>query len=594
LGQGDAPLRKGDAPLRKGDAPLAKGDAPLAKGDAPLAKGDAPLAKGETPLGKGDTPRGKGATFPSFPPSSLREGAERTTERDTSSAEGDSLSPGVAALGRDDARYVAVPADFTFHSEREPAASGNFGARRALELTMRRGPNVHVTLRWGAAVVRTECVSASAPLMVGEGVWSVPDEAIGAARFALLSPASDGVRLELPARAQAWVSDGRAEPFRPAPAHLLAVGARARVELGEVSVDVDVEPASRAAERNRPRLAALLYPVASAILHAASIGILALWSPPLGADEPSAEEMSERTAFMMAALDAHAAPERDETRAHDDGAEHVRPGDADDPLRAGGIVTHSDGGGGARGNPTATGRGRGAAVVGHHDTPDPSAVRADAEREAAAFGILGVLGGPSASPDAPLATWGRDASPASDAAGARSPLFGSTIHDAFAWGAVGLSSAGEGGGASSGEIGMGSFGSLSHDVGQGVSFDRAVGFSTHIHRVTAPLVRMVTDSFTSVGRLPPDAIQRVVRQNAGRFRLCYQRGLEKQPSLRGRVVTRFLIARDGSVSVAADGGSDIADASVTACVTRTFTALSFPEPAGGTVAVIYPFMFDPE
>jgi hypothetical protein len=96
---------------------------------------------------------------------------------------------------------------------------------------------------------------------------------------------------------------------------------------------------------------------------------------------------------------------------------------------------------------------------------------------------------------------------------------------------------------------------------------------------------------TVSGRLPPEVIQRVVQSNFGRFRLCYERGLHRDPSLAGRVTTRFVIARDGTVSVALDAGSDLADPDVVSCVVRAFEALAFPEPAGGTVAVIYPLTF---
>ncbi len=316
---------------------------------------------------------------------------------------------------------------------------------------MRRGPDVHVTLRWGRAVVRTKRVSAAEPLVLGAGEWSLPDESIGALPYTLLRPEGDGEA---------------------------------------------------------------------------------------------------------------------------------------------------------------------------------------AAREAEAFGIIGLLDtGPAASPDAPLVTWGRDASVARDPASSRAPLWGATIHDAFAWGGIGLTGVGEGGGGraeaiglggigvlglgagtgpgdafgpggfgggGTGEsgggvgqgIGLGSFGTLGHGSG-GFTFDR--GFLSDVHGVKAPRIRIVDGGpGPTAGRLPPEAIQRVVRQNMGRFRLCYQRGLDKQPGLRGRVVTRFLIVRDGTVPFAADDGSNMLDASVTACVVRTFTALAFPEPTGGTVSVIYPFTFEPE
>ncbi len=93
------------------------------------------------------------------------------------------------------------------------------------------------------------------------------------------------------------------------------------------------------------------------------------------------------------------------------------------------------------------------------------------------------------------------------------------------------------------------------------------------------------------GRLPPEVIQRIVRQNFGRFRLCYSNGLQSNPALAGRVSVRFVIAHDGSVQSAGDGGSDLPNASVVACVVAGFRNLSFPQPEVGTVTVVYPVLF---
>jgi hypothetical protein len=106
-----------------------------------------------------------------------------------------------------------------------------------------------------------------------------------------------------------------------------------------------------------------------------------------------------------------------------------------------------------------------------------------------------------------------------------------------------------------------------------------------VHETCAPTVN---------GRLPPEAIQRIVRQNMGRFRLCYENGLRAQPSLSGRVEVKFVIGRDGVVVTAADAGSDLPDSDVRACVVRAFAGLSFPEPEGGIVTVVYPLLFTPE
>ena len=94
-------------------------------------------------------------------------------------------------------------------------------------------------------------------------------------------------------------------------------------------------------------------------------------------------------------------------------------------------------------------------------------------------------------------------------------------------------------------------------------------------------------------RLPPEVIQRVVRDNFGKFRACYENGLRNNPNLQGRVSVRFVIGRDGSVSNVGNGGSDLPDPAVVQCVVRAYYGLSFPQPEGGIVTVVYPIMFSP-
>ena len=95
------------------------------------------------------------------------------------------------------------------------------------------------------------------------------------------------------------------------------------------------------------------------------------------------------------------------------------------------------------------------------------------------------------------------------------------------------------------------------------------------------------------GRLPPEVIMRIVRQNFGRFRFCYQDALKSDPQLSGRVTVKFQIDTSGAVASAADGGSDLASPATIACVVRAFTGLSFPQPEGGVVTVTYPIRFSP-
>ena len=85
----------------------------------------------------------------------------------------------------------------------------------------------------------------------------------------------------------------------------------------------------------------------------------------------------------------------------------------------------------------------------------------------------------------------------------------------------------------------------------------------------------------------------IVRQNYGRFRMCYEQGLGRNPNLEGRVSARFVIGRDGAVSNASNGGSDLPDSGVVSCVVSAFYGLSFPQPEGGIVTVVYPIMLSP-
>jgi hypothetical protein len=88
-------------------------------------------------------------------------------------------------------------------------------------------------------------------------------------------------------------------------------------------------------------------------------------------------------------------------------------------------------------------------------------------------------------------------------------------------------------------------------------------------------------------------IRRIVRQNMGRFRACYQRELTRDPELTARAVPKFTIAPDGSV-VAVTISPSTGLSSLDACLTAAFRALAFPRFDGGNVVVSYPLIFEPK
>jgi uncharacterized Zn-binding protein involved in type VI secretion len=101
------------------------------------------------------------------------------------------------------------------------------------------------------------------------------------------------------------------------------------------------------------------------------------------------------------------------------------------------------------------------------------------------------------------------------------------------------------------------------------------------------------DLWNVAGVLAPTVIQKVVRNSFDVFRTCYEAGLKRDPKLQGKVLVRFVIGRDGRVSDFKDGGSDIPDKAVSACVVSGFRGLTFPPPKGGIVTVMYPIAFSP-
>jgi hypothetical protein len=175
-------------------------------------------------------------------------------------------------------------------------------------------------------------------------------------------------------------------------------------------------------------------------------------------------------------------------------------------------------------------------------------------------------------------------------------MFGVDIGESGGVGGLGLSGLGEGSGGRGLAIGMGDIGTCGTNCGYGPGtkggFGKSGGLAGGAHRPKGPVLRAVGETVLG-GHLAPELIQRVVRQNYGRFRHCYETGLRGNPNLTGRVTTRFIIDREGAVSSASNGGSDLPDSKVVGCVVSAFYGVSFPAPKDGVVSVSYPIMFSP-
>ena len=223
--------------------------------------------------------------------------------------------------------------------------------------------------------------------------------------------------------------------------------------------------------------------------------------------------------------------------------------------------------------------------------------RSEMLKEAQSFGMIDVLSTLNAS-SAPSSPWGEMLATGPDATNAHGDLFSQEIGDAFGYG-VGLSGTEQGGGGKGVGVGINGIGDgtcvgvgcLSNGKGGLGGWGNGHGRLGGTHNPGSPQVRMSPGTVLS-GRLPQDVIQRIVRQNFGRFRNCYEVGLRSNPNLEGRVTARFVIGRDGAVSNVSAGG-DLPDAQVKSCVASAFYGLSFPSPENGIVTVSYPIMLTP-
>ena len=93
------------------------------------------------------------------------------------------------------------------------------------------------------------------------------------------------------------------------------------------------------------------------------------------------------------------------------------------------------------------------------------------------------------------------------------------------------------------------------------------------------------------GGLTQDQIASVIKRNLGQVLYCYERGLQRNPNISGRVAVNFVISPRGIVSRAGINQSSVDSARVEGCIVSKLRRWSFPKPVGNvSVDVTYPFL----
>lgn len=451
---------------------------------------------------------------------------------------------------------------------------------------------LEVRVSWGTSVLAVEVLSPPRAFALvsseprgdrragREASFAVFDESIlGRAEVALVSMSGGHLIVHTPTGARAFAREGTT---------------RFSVGLLDVTLCLGRKPARLPiAWFGQDTTTQLGYLALSLSTFGGMFGALAYFVPPLGLDDEGSISR-ERKLLLSQYLNASAERERELEQSDDTAASQEAGGESG--RRAPGQE-------GAVGKPNSPStKGRLAISGGPPNTPRRMS-RQEMIDSAKTFGMIGLLDSMNASDRALVQNaFSRDSALGPDSLDAHGNLWDADIAESIGGGGLAVSGPGFGGGdlfGMSGSIGIGNgtIGGLGTCLppakcsGGDGGFGGTARLSKGHHTPKSPSIRPAGETIVS-GRIPPEVIQRTIRQNFGRFRMCYERGLAKNPNLEGRVAVRFVIDRQGAVA-SASASDGIGDASVTKCVESAFYGLGFAAPEGGIVTVTYPLLFTP-
>ncbi len=151
-------------------------------------------------------------------------------------------------------------------------------------------------------------------------------------------------------------------------------------------------------------------------------------------------------------------------------------------------------------------------------------------------------------------------------------------------GGMGMRGVGKGGG---GE-GFGRIGGLGKgDTGGGKGTGAKIGRKEA--RKVKPKVRRGTPKigdFCDKGN-----IRRVVGAKQAAIKYCFEKELQTNPKLSGKIIAQWKVSLDGSVMSSSIASSTMNNKKVEGCITRVIKRMRFQKPNGGICIINYPFVF---
>jgi len=93
------------------------------------------------------------------------------------------------------------------------------------------------------------------------------------------------------------------------------------------------------------------------------------------------------------------------------------------------------------------------------------------------------------------------------------------------------------------------------------------------------------------GGLTKEQVARVVRAHQNAIKFCYEKELQRKPTLGGKIEVYWVIVPDGTVEKSKIAVTTMDDSAVEGCIARQIKQWTFPKSDGRTVVQSYPFLF---
>lgn len=154
---------------------------------------------------------------------------------------------------------------------------------------------------------------------------------------------------------------------------------------------------------------------------------------------------------------------------------------------------------------------------------------------------------------------------------------GVTADDEDVWGGLVGAEIGE-------EFGLvGSGGPLAAQPGDSPGIGLGAGLGRSASPDRRPIVKQRISKLK--GDMDKGVVRRIARAHINEVRHCYAAGLERRPSLRGRVAVQFQVATNGKVTASAVESTTLPDKSVGNCIRSATRRWHYPKGADGNVVV---------